>query len=660
MAQLSAERLVSGEDDKRDGDPPVGGAPPPVKPGERRARERALDTSARAISESSLADSINLDLWSDHGAPGEPEPGAPEGPLKIGDSDEAHHATSEALARFLADRYDSELPSSLFPRGVDRTSPLAPSRPELDAPQRFDGALARVQSGAVSAVHREPSLLTVPLDADDLDGMLSTPAWDDDDWGDHPAPSLPQGVPNPFGPGELTIPIKVGGSTGPAPAQARVRETSSPPRAEGQDLVGEPRDQAEHLGAAAETSIPVASLRPAVEIPTPLRRDPDAPQSGRRGASALTPGGFGRGLTQPYAIGRQSGTALDAATDPDGTTSHGIAAERRVSTDLTGVPPDEDAPVAPPSDAFALPEVSDTTTVDDPPSALRPMTTVVAPRSRWRTGLSLGLVGAAAAVGAMLWMGRSESPQDRSPVSRAQTTPVLFDEPRVDPVAPPASPSTVVSPKAGVAAATPPPVAAGPPVATEFMATDAASLVGTGSEAGVAADSGDTLDTDDVERLDPLPLPFADAPLDMPPPPEAAASAALTGVEHIVGLCQERDGVEARRLFRALRGSEPRKAVLHGCTEYGIDLNADSAGPTAAEYLAMAQEAYAAGDIGRAYLLARNSSREERSTDALMLMGKAACDLREPDKVDHVHGMLMPRDQRKLQRYCLRNGVRLR
>lgn len=633
------------------------------------------DANRRAISEASLAGTLDLDLWSD--VTSESEPGAPEGPLKIGDSDEAHHATSEALARFLADRYDSELPSSLFPRGVDRTSPLTPVRPELDAPQRFEGALARVQSGAVSAIQREPSLLTVPLDAEDLGGILSASAWDpadDDDWGDdEPGQALPEGVPQPFGPGELTTKMPAApfadlpGARDPADLASRMHATRMPPvKRPGQTGGSEPLPpiETDRLGLAApERRAPIE----------PAQRDPDAPQWNRRtAAAAFGPGGFGRGLTQPYAVD----DPLPEVPEPP-TTGAADAPEP-----VEGAPlPPPAAPLdvaAPPSPRLAAGDIPPPTLESDEAEALAervhgqplesgplpqertadmaaegPTIEEPPPRSRWRSGLLLGLAGAAAAT-LVIVLGSPRSndpPPATAEVSAAQTTPPLWPPPEATAdaapsVAAPPPPGTSTRPAARTSSDRRPPLSAA--VGLPAVAAGDTDEAAEGEEEPVVL-----ADTDDAAA------PVADTD-EAALAQDGTDTAEPSPVEQIVAACQERDGVGARRRFRALRGSEPRREALAGCQEYGIDLNADTAGPTAGEYLQMAEAAYAEGAIARAYLLARNSSRQERTTDALMLMGKAACDLGETDKVDHVHGMLMPKDKRKLQRYCVRKGVRVR
>lgn len=146
---------------------------------------------------------------------------------------------------------------------------------------------------------------------------------------------------------------------------------------------------------------------------------------------------------------------------------------------------------------------------------------------------------------------------------------------------------------------------------------------------------------------------------DIPPAPRLEPDPAA-GAEPVIDHCRARDGVAARKLFRALVGADARSRAILVCREIGVDVTATSEGPTAAEYLEQARAAYAAKELEQAYTLARNSNREHTSSEALELMATIGCDLRQRDKVKHVIGMLLPRNREKIVTYCRGRGVRVK
>jgi len=567
------------------------------------------------ISESSLAGDLDLDLWGARAdGMSDREPGAPIGPIKDGDSDEAHHATSEALARFLADRYDSELPSSLFPRGVDRTSPRTPLRRDLDAPARFEGALARVQSGAVSAPPREPSLLTVPLDVEDLGEMLTTPAWLDESSARRSVPVLPKAPPPPEVQRDLA---------------ARVR-TPVPSSLLPIDRLDVPQRRPRSPAAGFTQPYPVGGTPLAADEPPspsePARESALAPHTG-------APTAVPEVSTEVVDVGE---TASDPATPRRESSPSRASADE--SLDLFDSQDAEDPSSRTPSSASRS-SLDLQASADAPPlTDLGGSRGTPPPKGAWRrAGLGTAIVVVAAGA---LWLSRTPAPErPASEISAAQAVPSPLPIEAPTPAPAPVDPEVPLPPlpRPSVHAATPAPPVEDQPIETQTELAlpeeaDGVSLVE---------------DTDGPAE-------------DLPPAPLDRAMVELQAWEQIVDLCRQRDGVEARRLFRALRGAEPRTHAILGCRDLGIDLQVESAGPTASEYLEMAQDAYAGGDLGRAYLLARNSSRESRTPEALMLMGNAACDLKDEEKALVVYRMLIPRDKRKLARYCTRSALRLR
>lgn len=127
----------------------------------------------------------------------------------------------------------------------------------------------------------------------------------------------------------------------------------------------------------------------------------------------------------------------------------------------------------------------------------------------------------------------------------------------------------------------------------------------------------------------------------------------------IVAACRVREGVEARRVFRALTGRRLRSRLIVQCRDLGITIDTSVEGPTADEFLYDARKAYRAGDLQRAYALARSSSRAETTVEALMLMGVIGCELGEGDKVQYVMGLLRPKDAESLASICAKRGLRV-
>lgn len=238
------------------------------------------------------------------------------------------------------------------------------------------------------------------------------------------------------------------------------------------------------------------------------------------------------------------------------------------------------------------------------------------------------------------------------------------------------TPSQAPTPRVGGTPALEPEVARSPIPATSPAPSPAAELESPVADASVAAlPTTDTLapiaavEPPDVaapatsEAVSPPQEPLEAAPPTepvVPPPPARADLASLQGWEQVSVLCREHDGVAARQAFRALRGAVSRTRAVVACRPFGIDVTAMVEGPTASEYLAQAENAYQAKDYNSAYDLARDSLRLETHTEALVLMGRAACGLHDRKKVKRVLGLLKRADAEALSEDCRTQGMKIR
>lgn len=130
--------------------------------------------------------------------------------------------------------------------------------------------------------------------------------------------------------------------------------------------------------------------------------------------------------------------------------------------------------------------------------------------------------------------------------------------------------------------------------------------------------------------------------------------------EQIEVACKARRGADARSMFRTMVGAEERRATIQACAGVGIDVTVDVEGATADELLYDAKQAYADADYLTTYRLARDSSRQGRSTEALRLMAMAACELKDRDKAEFVLGMLVLNDRKPIISYCRERGLWVR
>jgi hypothetical protein len=125
----------------------------------------------------------------------------------------------------------------------------------------------------------------------------------------------------------------------------------------------------------------------------------------------------------------------------------------------------------------------------------------------------------------------------------------------------------------------------------------------------------------------------------------------------VLASCKEARGGQARLAYRKLKGGAPRTEARAACQEHGVNLSVDAREDTSSELVTQGQMALARGDAARAHELGRQSQRLERSTAAVLLMGRAGCKLADPEKAKFAWAMLRPNLKESLASECEESGI---
>jgi hypothetical protein len=127
----------------------------------------------------------------------------------------------------------------------------------------------------------------------------------------------------------------------------------------------------------------------------------------------------------------------------------------------------------------------------------------------------------------------------------------------------------------------------------------------------------------------------------------------------VASACQMDDGVKARSAFRKLRGGEQRARLMVSCRKRQIDVRAKGDGPTAPELVRKAKQALESGDAAAAVELARTSNNMERTQEAILLLGRAHCELEQVEDARALLRHLPVEAQPELETLCRERGVEL-
>jgi hypothetical protein len=145
----------------------------------------------------------------------------------------------------------------------------------------------------------------------------------------------------------------------------------------------------------------------------------------------------------------------------------------------------------------------------------------------------------------------------------------------------------------------------------------------------------------------------------------AAAEFAATGSQESLlamatAACALGDGPRARAAFRKLVGKSLRTKAIVACRTSRVDVSSTVDGYTGPELLAQARAALADGDAKIAYDKAHASNKVERSSEAVLLKGLAACKLGDGEQSERLLPHVSIKDRPKLRDGCKAAGVELR
>lgn len=229
------------------------------------------------------------------------------------------------------------------------------------------------------------------------------------------------------------------------------------------------------------------------------------------------------------------------------------------------------------------------------------------------------------------------------------------------PSKPQANPSAATSARsAGVVADAP---AADAEVAAEGPAADAEIPGGVVVDAAPAVDAAPTDEVDaDEDALD-------SAGAEVSPALRAAYDDAVRVFEEThsqealarvaSSACTMNDHPAAYAAFRKLVGKELRSQVVIRCRDVGIDVTVAAHRRSPEELVAMAEDALGRGETLRAYKMARVSNRRQRSPEAIVMMGRAACALGNPTEARALLRHLQPEERTALTEQCKAAGIDL-
>jgi hypothetical protein len=145
----------------------------------------------------------------------------------------------------------------------------------------------------------------------------------------------------------------------------------------------------------------------------------------------------------------------------------------------------------------------------------------------------------------------------------------------------------------------------------------------------------------------------------------AAAEFAATGSQESLlamatAACALGEGPRARAAFRKLVGKSLRTKAIVACRTSRVDVSSNVDGYTGPELLAQARAALADGDAKTAYDKAHASNKVERSSEAVLLKGLAACKLGDGEQSERLLPHVSIKDRPKLREGCKAAGIELR
>ncbi len=126
-----------------------------------------------------------------------------------------------------------------------------------------------------------------------------------------------------------------------------------------------------------------------------------------------------------------------------------------------------------------------------------------------------------------------------------------------------------------------------------------------------------------------------------------------------VAACSMDEGPKARNAFRKLKGRELRSQAMVACREADVNVTSNVSGYTGGELMAQARYAFDKGKYEAAYDKAHASNKVERSSDALLLKGRAACKLGRDAEAKRLIPHISKKARATLIESCKADGVEL-
>lgn len=123
--------------------------------------------------------------------------------------------------------------------------------------------------------------------------------------------------------------------------------------------------------------------------------------------------------------------------------------------------------------------------------------------------------------------------------------------------------------------------------------------------------------------------------------------------------CEMQDHATAYNAFRKLKGKELRSEAVVRCRNVDIDVRSSVPRSTAQELIARAETALAQGHAERAYKMALGSNRRKRTSEAILLMGRAACALGNSAEARTLTRHLNAEESGQLADECRSAGIEL-
>jgi hypothetical protein len=124
--------------------------------------------------------------------------------------------------------------------------------------------------------------------------------------------------------------------------------------------------------------------------------------------------------------------------------------------------------------------------------------------------------------------------------------------------------------------------------------------------------------------------------------------------------CALGHGPKARAAFRKLVGRALRSQAMEACQAAKVDVTSTVDGYTGPELLAQARAALAAGDIQAAFDKAHASNKVERSSEAVLVKGLAACKLGDGEQAERLLPHVTAKSRPRLVAGCREAGIELR